>query len=459
MIAPITLQRLAAATSGQLCGEGVENLVFERVCTDSRAIEAGDLFVALSGEHFDGNQFAAAAAKAGAVAGLFSRESDVLPAVVVKDTRLALGQLAKLNRDSFAGELIALTGSSGKTSTKEMLAAILGQRAPVYATEGNFNNEIGLPLSLLNIGPEHRYAVVEMGAAKRGDIRYLCQFAQPQVALLTNAQPAHIAGFGSMEGVAKTKGEIFTALPATGKAIINADDDFCDLWVEMASHCQRLLFSLEKPADIWASNIAVTAEGGSRFVMHSLAGDCAIELPLPGRHMVANALAAAAAALALGLGLDEIKAGLAELSPVAGRLSRQRVAGVLLIDDSYNANPGSVKAAIDVLSNCAGSKTLVLGTMAELGDSAAEMHRQVALLAKQAGVDNLMLCGEFAEEMATAFAEGAQVFVDKADLARALVQQLQSGDSVLVKGSRSAAMDTLVKDIEALLRARNGGSS
>lgn len=449
MIGRFLLSDIAKLCAGDLHGKDRE---VTRLCTDSRKLQAGDLFVALRGEHFDGNAFLNAAADHGAVAALANVPAEDLATVVVTDTRLALGQVAAENRRRFEGPLIALTGSSGKTSSKEMLAAILRQERNVAATRGNLNNEIGVPLTLMDLASEHDVAVIEMGAAKRGDIAYLCQFASPNIALLTNAQAAHLQGFGSLQGVAETKGEIFSALPADGVAIINADDPYAALWQDMAGHCRRVTFSVEgrADADIRASDITLQ-RGLSCFQLHCPSGHVEVELAVPGRHMVANALGAAGAALAAGASLESVKAGLETVRGVEGRLSRKQCGGVTLINDSYNANPGSVSAAIDVLSICEGRRILVLGTMAELGGDALELHREVARRASQAGIDVLFAVGEFAEELAGAFGSGASAFKDKAALSKALLATVAAGDAVLVKGSRSAAMETVAVELEETL--------
>ncbi|MBD2859736.1 UDP-N-acetylmuramoyl-tripeptide--D-alanyl-D-alanine ligase [Spongiibacter sp. KMU-158] len=458
MIASLTLHDVAQVTGGSVVGDA--QLAFDRVGTDTRKLSSGSLFIALAGENFDGHDFLSTAKEAGAIASVVAHSEGVLPEVVVDDTQLALGQIAGLNRGNFNGGLVGLTGSSGKTSTKEMVAAILAEAGSVYATRGNLNNEIGVPLSLLELDSQHQFAVIEMGAAKAGDIAYLCQFVKPKVAILTNAQPAHIAGFGSLDGVASTKGEIFTALEAGGVAVINADDQYAALWQNMASHCSQKLFSIEKTADVWASEITPKANGGSEFLLHTEQGDRFVSLPLSGKHMVANALAATAAAMAVGANLDHVVTGLASLKSVSGRLYRQTISGVTLIDDSYNANPGSVKAAIDVLATSVGRKVLVLGAMAELGADAQAMHVDVAKYASEAGIDLLLVCGAYAELMAAAFdksAERAVAFVDKAELTQDLIKQTKENDTILIKGSRSSAMDRVVNEIEASLKARSGG--
>lgn len=449
MIDRFMLSDIAALCNGELHGP---DRAVTRLCTDSRKLQAGDCFVALKGEHFDGNRFVAEAADHGAVAALANSASDALPTVVVADTRLALGLVARENRRRFTGPVIALTGSSGKTSTKEMLAAILRQERNVAATRGNYNNEVGVPLTLMDLATEHDVAVIEMGAAKSGDIAYLCQFACPDIALLTNAQAAHLQGFGSLQGVAETKGEIFTGLPEDGTAIINADDPYLALWQGMAAHCHRTLFSVagSEAADVRARDIHLQ-HGLSRFELHCPLGQVSVELALPGRHMVANALAAAGAALAAGASLSSIKAGLESVRGVAGRLSQTQCGGITVINDSYNANPGSVNAAIDVLSVCEGRRILVLGAMAELGGDARELHRDVGRRASQAGIDLVFATGEFAPDLVAAFGAGGQAFADKTTLSAALLAAVAAGDTVLVKGSRSAAMETVAVELETSL--------
>lgn len=438
----LSLSRIAELTGGRLLGEDVS---VSSVCTDTRTLQPGDLFVALRGEHFDGNAFVAQAAAAGAVAALVNDPVDGLPCVVVDNSYRALGIIARENRRHFAGQVLAITGSSGKTSTKEMLASILRQCGETFATRGNLNNEVGVPLSLLALTSQQQYAVIEMGAAKRGDIAYLCQFAEPTITLLTNAQAAHIEGFKSLQGVAQTKGEIFQALAGQGVAIINADDNFAALWREMAGSASQILFGFDPAtAAVWPDALQLDWEGGSRFELVTPAGRVAVTLSLPGRHMVVNALAAAAAALAAGASLEQIAAGLAQVRPSPGRLSRRQMGAIEVIDDSYNANPGSVRAAIDVLGQCRGRRVLVLGGMAELGQEAERGHREVADYAASKGIDALFVCGHWAPMMAQRFGVNGRAFADRAMLAEALVQFLEGGDSVLIKGSRSAGMEQVV---------------
>ena len=453
MIEPMALSTIANVCRGRLQGADVS---ISSVVIDSRLVTLGSLFVALRGEHVDGHKYISAAANNGAVAALVNMPDDRLPFVEVNDSYAAIGAIARENRSRFDGAVVALTGSSGKTSTKEILAALLATRGSVLATEGNYNNELGVPLTLLRVNARHDYAVVEMGAAKAGDIRYLCDFARPDIAILTNAQPAHIQGFGSLDGVANTKGEIFESLPSEGLAVINADDPYCSRWQEMAAHCRQVTFSVDAAsADVFASDIQLEA-GSSRFTLHCPAGIVAVALPLPGRHMVANALAATAAALELGVELETLAEGFCQVHNASGRLSRETIGGVTLIDDSYNANPGSVRAAIDVLATEKGSRALVLGTMAELGDNAAAQHCRIAEYAAGAGIERFVVVGEYASAMAEAFGEGARIYADNSALLSVIDKEIQGIDAVLIKGSRSAAMEAVVQVLQQQL---SGGSS
>lgn len=428
------------------------------VSTDSRELATGSLFVALRGEHFDGHAFLGAAANAGAVAAVVDTAgSEFIPQLIVSDTLKAYGQVARLNRDRFVnagGKIVALTGSSGKTSCKEMLAAILKQQFSVHATRGNFNNEIGVPRTLLEIEAHHDVAVIEMGAAKRGDIAYLCEFAQPDITLITNAGPAHLEGFGSLQGVAETKGEIYRALTGTGFAVINADDPFSALWREYAGDAKVVNVSLDSTdADVYASNLNVTASGTS-FTLHCMGGCVEVTLPLLGRAMARNALLAAAAAQVAGASLEAIKAGLESLLPVAGRVYPMVQSWGTLIDDSYNANPASVKAAIDVLAEFPGRRLLVLGVMAELGPDSAVLHREVGEYASTKQIDAVLCCGEQTRHTCEGAGAIGEYYNDKEALLGALLKKVTLGDTVLVKGSRSAGMDSIV---DAVANARVTG--
>lgn len=444
----LSLSEIAIATGAQWTPS---DATVSAVSTDTRALGPGSVFVALRGERFDGHAFLEAAANAGAIAAIVDRvASESMNQLVVADTLEAYGQIARLNRDRFVaagGKVLALTGSSGKTSCKEMLAAILKQQFSVHATRGNLNNEIGVPRTLLEIDGDHDVAVIEMGAAKRGDIAYLCEFARPHIALITNAGPAHLEGFGSLQGVAETKGEIYRALNGSSIAVINADDSFASLWREYAGDARTINVSLENAdVDVYASNLNVSANG-TRFTLHCMDGRVDVQLPLLGRAMARNALLAAAAAHAAGASLESIKGGLESLSPVAGRVYPMAQPWGTLIDDSYNANPASVKAAIDVLAEFPGRRLLVLGAMAELGTDSAALHREVGEYAAVKGIDEVLCCGELTRHTCEGAGVIGEYHNDKEALLGALLKKVTSGDTVLVKGSRSAGMDSIVNAV------------
>lgn len=445
-----TLSEVQVPLAAQLNGADVG---FSGVSTDTRSISRGELFVALSGESFDGHDYVASACERGACAALVSQQQEYPVATLqVADTQLALGQLAALNREYFDGELLAITGSSGKTSVKNMLASILSQVAPTLATPGNFNNEIGMPLTLLQLQPQHRFAVIEMGAARRGDIEYLCKLARPRVAVVLNAMAAHLEGFGSVDEVARAKGEIFEALSEEGIAIINADSPYAALWRELAGPARRLDFGLQGGAAVTARDLNERGLKGAQFILDTPAGGVPVRLKVPGRHNVINALAAASAALALDIPLLDISRGLGMARAEPGRLNKYKLArGVRLIDDSYNANPGSVFAAIDLLAATPGHRVLVLGRMAELGDSSESLHAQVGEYAREQGIDECWLLG--VETLATAneFGSSARHFASQEDLVEQLlsaisaISAMSARSTVLVKGSRSAAMENVVQ--------------
>lgn len=447
MIGGWTLSQLSQALQGELQGADVG---FERVSTDTRSLAAGDLFVALSGPNFDGNRFVEQAQANGACAAVVSAfQPSALPQLRVSDTRLALGQLGALNRQRFSGPVVAITGSSGKTSVKEMLAEVLRGRGAVHATRGNLNNEIGVPLTLLALGEQHRYGVIELGASGPGEIAYTVGLAAPQVAILNNAGGAHLEGFGSLQGVVRAKGEIFDGLAAGGTGIVNRDDPHASVWLQQLSALSGrrvLTFSLNSAeADLFASHCEVDASGCYRFVLNTHQAQVPVALGVIGQHAVANALAAAAAALALGFELEEIAAGLNRFKGVAGRLRVMRgIEGSRLIDDSYNANPDSVKAAIRVLADLSGSRVLVLGNMAELGDDTIALHAEVGLYARQLGIEQLIAVGELAANAAAGFGDGAEVFSDCAAAASWLAARITHDSVVLVKGSRSSHMEDVV---------------
>ena len=463
MMSAMPLQAIAAELGCQYDGN---NAKITRVNTDSRTIAQGDLYIALRGERFDGHDFLADVAQKGAAAAVVNNvQSDTLPQLRVDDTRAALGLIARMNRRQFGGPLVAITGSAGKTTTKEMLAAILAQCGATLATQGNLNNEIGVPLTLLRITAEHRYAIIEMGAARKGDIAYLCRFAEPDIAVLTSAMPAHLEGFGDIDTIAKTKGEIFAGLRAHGTSVINIDSEYAPLWRELAGDRRLLTFGLNNDAMVTARHIQRSVNG-TRFELQGPAGNAVIELHLLGLHNVRNALAAAAAAIAAGAPLAAIKNGLQSVQAVPGRLQARAGRGdEIVIDDSYNANPGAVKAAIDVLADYPQPRRLVLGNMAELGVDAERLHLEVAAYAAERGIDELWCVGPFASKQVQLFLSesknaDALAFANNAALIAALSQETASAQNAipaatLVKGSRSAGLESVVAALSPSSQAPN----
>jgi len=432
------------------------NAEFMRVTTDSRDVRAGDLFVGIRGERFDGQEFAAQALAAGAVAAMVSDVSRNAGAgarlLVVPDTRVALGQLAAYWRSRFAMPLIAITGSNGKTAVKEMLAAILRQSAGesgVLATVGNFNNDIGMPLTLLQLRPQHRYAVVEMGMSHLGEIAYLSRLAKPTAALINNAGTAHIGELGSTEAIARSKGEIFEGLDMAGTAIINSDDAFADFWRGLAKPRRVVDFGLDRKAAVLARY--ELAEAGSLVTIVTPESEFVATLNVPGLHNVKNALAAATSAYALGIESRAIAAGIAAYRGVKGRLQRKRLpSGATLIDDTYNANPESMKAAIAVLAAHAGRNVFVMGDMGELGDAASAMHAAIGVFAKRAGVQRLFALGELSAEAVRGFGKGGAHFATIEDLVAAITGVLGPNTTLLIKGSRFMRMERVVEALGAV---------
>ena len=446
----LTLTEIAQATGGVLHGE---NVSVTAVDTDSRRVQTGMLFVALPGEKFDGHDFLTTVAQQGAAAALVSRlVESALPQVLVTDTRLALGKLAAYWRQKMGLPLIAVTGSNGKTTTKEMIAAILqvhaGGADRVLATAGNFNNDIGMPLTLLRLRETHRYAVIEMGMNHLGEIDYLTRLALPDVAVINNAGTAHIGELGSRENIAKAKGEIFAGLATQGVAVINADSDFADYWRGLNPGRRVLTFGLHADAMVRADLLAGEP---SAFVLHDQTGAQAasvtVRLSVPGAHNAMNALSAAAATLAAGVTLDAVAQGLTQFCGVSGRLQwKQARNGARVIDDTYNANPDSMRAALDVLHQYP-SRWFVMGDMGELGADAEAMHINVGLYARQQGVQHFYALGEHAQAAADAFGAGALHFSSVDALVAALQQATGANDVVLVKGSRFMRMERVVNGL------------
>ncbi|WP_295456075.1 UDP-N-acetylmuramoyl-tripeptide--D-alanyl-D-alanine ligase [uncultured Thiodictyon sp.] len=422
---------------------------FSSVGTDSRADCTGQLFVALRGERFDGHDYVAAARERGAAAALVDHELPLdVPQWVVDDTRLALGRLAAAWRDRIPCRVTAITGSNGKTTVKEMLAAILSQVGPTGATVGNLNNDIGMPLTLLRARDED-FLVLEMGANHPGEIAYMTAIGRPTVALITNAGRAHLEGFGSLDGVARAKGEIAQGLPPDGVFVVPGDSPYTALWRDLGAGRVVRTFALEQAADLWAErrSIAVRwdADGfRTTFVANEGGTQYPLELRLAGVHNVVNALAATAAARACGVGFAAVRAGLLALAPVPGRLCPRTGAAVRLIDDTYNANPDSLAAAVAVLTGLPGRPWLVLGDLGELGPRSQALHREAGAQARAAGVERLFCVGMRSAAAADAFGAGAQHFADHAALIAQLRESLSADALILVKGSRSARMDVVV---------------
>jgi UDP-N-acetylmuramoyl-tripeptide--D-alanyl-D-alanine ligase len=419
------------------------------VSIDSRRIQPGNLFIALSGERVDGHDYVAQAAKSGAVAVAVERDIDApISRLVVDDAKVALGRLGAAWRGQFDVPLVGITGSNGKTTVKEMVASIAAQVGEPLATRGNLNNELGVPLTLCELDQRHRSAIVEMGANHIGEIAYLASLAKPLVGIVTQCAPAHLEGFGSIEGVAQGKGELFTSLPTHGCAVINADDDYANFWKGLTTANRTLTFGLDNAADVTGE----WSYGPRGIELHIVCpqGHIRADLSLLGRHNVLNALAATAGACALGFNARAISRGLSNMRPVPGRLAlTTRADGLRVIDDSYNANPTSTGAAINVLSGFEGHRCLVLGDMAELGTSSVDLHREVGALAAQSGIERLYTTGKTSRAAALAFGSGAQHFDSCEKLSAFLRGDVDSGAVILVKGSRSMRMERVVSALAA----------
>ena len=440
-----TLAQFAAACAGKLLGADAE---FSEVLIDSRAVRVGDLFIALPGERVDGHDFVAAAARAGAAGAVVNRHVDApLPQVLVTAVGTALTQAGAAWRAAYCGTVLGVAGSNGKTTTKEMLSAILAQRGECLATRGNLNNHLGVPLTLLRLAARHRDAVIEVGANRAGEVAELVALARPAVGLITNAGAEHLEGFGSLEGVARAEGEMVAGLGADGIAIINADDEFAPLWRGM-TRARVVDFGFAAGAAVRAADLRLQASAqgfATHFTLHSPSGSVPVALALAGRHNVSNALAAAAAALAAGASLQQVAAGLRTVQAVAGRMQFKPLAGgAWLIDDSYNANPSSARAALEVLAELPGRRWLVLGDMAELGEHAAQSHRETGALARSLGVERLYAFGALAALAADSFGAGAERYNDIDALAQAVGGALHGEVRLLVKGSRVNRLERLI---------------
>ena len=442
----VELSQLAHWCEGRLLGDDVP---ISGISTDSRDDLHGALFVALKGERFDAHEFVAQAKANGAAALLTHRPVDSdLPTILCADTEEALGEIAAGLARTRPAVVLALTGSNGKTSVKTLLHAILLHAGKAYVNPGNRNNEIGLPLAVIDAPEDAQFAIYEMGAGKTGDIAYLTSIVTPNIALVNNIAPAHIERMGSLLGIAETKGAIYEALPDDGLAVVNVDDAFCPYFLERIAGRSVLRFGLENNADVTAGKI-VSGADGVRFELITPAGRAEVALQMPGRHNILNVLAATAMALAAGAHFEAVLAGLQSARPVAGRQDGKQLAnGAVLIDDSYNANPGSVLAGIAALTAACAldgrQSLLVLGDMAELGDTAVDLHAQIGTAAKSQGIAGMMTCGVLSAAASEAFGSGARHFTDRAALIAVLNGSLHSNQRLLVKGSRSSRMDEVV---------------
>lgn len=450
VIRTMHLQELQELTGGQLHGADV---AFNAVSIDTRTLQADELFIAINGKHFNGNDFVAEAAEKQAVAAITTEKADVdLPILQVKDTRLALGRLGAHNRDLSQAKIIALTGSQGKTTVKEMTAGILACCGEVLKTRGNLNNDFGVPLTLIRLEAEHQFAVIELGANAPGEISYSSALTRPDVAHITNIAPTHLEGFGDLDGVARAKGEIWENLNEAGVAVINLDDAYGGQWLERLKGLNVVSVSAlgKANADYTISDIEFDGAMNSVFNLHSPLGSITIKLSVPGQHNIANALAAAAMSMQVGADLEAVMQGLQSIRSVDGRM--QVLIGLnnsTLINDSYNASPSSFKAAIDVLAEHKGTTIIAMGEMGELGPEADKAHEELGEYAKAKGIDHLFGMGGLTEFSVSGFAGKGKIFSDMNALAEHIKPMLNQQVKVLIKGSRSAGMDKLVPLLKA----------
>ena len=442
-----TLASAAQHIDGSLQGE---DRSFAGISTDTRSVRDGELFFALQGPNFDGHDYVGAAAAAGAAGAVVTHVvGDELAQITVDDTRRALGLFGAAWRRQQDATVVGVTGSNGKTTLKELIRACLAQEAATLATEGNLNNDIGMPLMLARIEAAHRFAVLEMGANHAGEIAYLASLARPDVVVITNAAAAHLEGFGSIEGVARAKGEILQNAERPGVAVLNADDEYFDYWLSLVDDVRHLSFGFSDAADARATDIDAQAERSCfRLILPDTELD--VVLPLSGVHNVRNACAAAAVAHALDIDAQKIKAGLENVSPVGGRLQAlPAINGATLFDDSYNANPLSVIAAAEFLGRLPGENWLVLGDMKELGDAAAALHREVGEAARACGIQRLFALGDSSRNSVEGFGEHATWFGSIDKLLSKLMADINPSVNVLVKGSRSMHMERVVDALRA----------
>ena len=444
------LSACAAIVQGKLIGKDV---ALTGVSIDARVIKPNQLYIAIKGHNFDGNDFVEQAEKAGAIAAIVHEGvSTLLPHIVVEDTRVALARLAgawrvSLSENENSLSIVGVTGSNGKTTAKEMVAAILGVKDAVLFTQGNLNNDIGVPLTLFRLTEQDRYAVIEMGANHIGEIAYTSHFAKADVVIITNAGAAHLEGFGSLEGVAKAKGEIVETLGEDGVAVLNRDDGYFNYWKSVAGNRKIISFGLSEEADVTAKVTKIGIKNNSfvsTFDLFTAQGTAEVNLKLAGQHNVLNALAAAAATLALVIDLAQVKAGLEGIKPVVGRM--QPLVGRLgstVIDDTYNANSDSLKVGLDVLSQLEGRHWLVLGAFGELGPQSAKIHKGIAEVIKSSGVNRLFAVGADTKNTVQAFGLGATFYEKQEDLIAELKQEIRGDEVILIKGSRAQRMENV----------------
>ena len=450
---PISLSQLAEILQAKLIHS--QDIIIENVTTDTRNVPSNSLFVALKGERFDGHNFANKAIEQGALALLVEHELPFeIPQLIVKDSRLALGQFAHWVRMQVPTKIVALTGSSGKTSVKELTAAILSQCGNTLYTSGNLNNDIGVPLTLLRLTQEHQFAVIELGANHIGEIAYTVDLVQPESVLVNNLAAAHLEGFGSLAGVAQAKGEIFNSLADKGTAIINLASNDWRNWQKKLPQQKVWKFAVEAQpeADFYASEIKLT-QTDTEFRLHSPIGDCRIALPLLGVHNIANAMAASALAISVGADLKAVEQGLASARAVPGRLFPVPLnSSQLILDDTYNANVGSMSAAVRVLAQMPGYRVMIVGDMGELGQDAEQCHRQVGELIHSLNINSVLSVGKLSEYISLSSGRG-QHFTDKAAVVEQIIHLLQEHPSItiLIKGSRSAAMEQVIQAVQEKL--------
>lgn len=455
MMRAFSLAEITPLLRGTLRGE---DLFFSQVGIDTRTLAKGALYVALSGERFDGHDFVREAEKAGACAIVAEKRVETtMPVIQVRDSRYALGRLAGLNRGEFSKPLVGITGSAGKTTTRQMMQTVLAQAGSVLATEGNLNNEIGVPLTLFRLGPEADYAVIELGASGLGEIAWTGSLATPDVGIITNASEAHLEGFGSLENIVSAKGELIDSVRGSGTVVLNQDDPAFPQWRARAGLRPVLSVSAEgnAGASFRAESIREDADGVAFTLVADVVTPTEVRLPIPGRHNVANALLVAAAAHSLGVSMEQVASGLAGTPAVAGRLAPVALRpGLCVLDDSYNANPASMAAALHTLAAMPAPRFALLGDMAELGGQAGEQHRKLGELARQLGIEHLMVTGRHASDYGSGFGDGTHIEDSPEALADRLWEELGESASILVKGSRSAGMDRAV----TRLRERNNSA-